>query len=121
MTSADRFRKRPDRSIADFTALPMIRGRIETINGTPVVALGRTPPPEFAFLFEEEIPLSAAAVLPERSSIVSGAWWPADHAGEPLVSVFDRLREPLGLRLGDELTFRIFGEEVSARIGSFRD
>ncbi|MBK8084382.1 MAG: FtsX-like permease family protein [Devosia sp.] len=110
-----------DAAIADFTALPMIRGRIETINGTPVAALGRTPPPEFAFLFEEEIPLSAAAVLPERSSIVSGAWWPADHAGEPLVSVFDRLREPLGLRLGDELTFRIFGEEVSARIGSFRD
>ena len=110
-----------DAAIAEFTAVPMIRGRIERINGTPVAALGRTPPPEFAFLFEEEIPLSSAAMLPERSSIVAGAWWAADHAGEPLVSVFDRLREPLGLSLGDELSFRIFGEEVTARIGSFRD
>lgn len=110
-----------DGSVADFSAVPMLRGKIETIGGVPVAELGRKPPPEFSFVFEEEIPLTASSTLPERSTIVSGAWWPADYAGEPQVSVFDRLREPLGLKLGDQLTFRISGEEITARIGSFRD
>src|SRR6185503_11003404 len=39
----------------------------------------------------------------------------------PQVSVFDRLREPLGLKLGDEITFMIFGEPITTTIGSFRD
>ena len=47
---------------------PMMRGKIEAINGVPVAELGRTPPPEFAFVFDEEIPLTSSASLPERSN-----------------------------------------------------
>lgn len=35
--------------------------------------------------------------------------------------MFQRLKEPLGLKLGDILTFRISGEDVPVKIGSFRD
>ncbi len=110
-----------DSGIAGFEAMPLMRGRIEAINGTPVEALERTLPPEFAFLFEEEIPITSAAELPPRSTITAGAWWSAAAAGTPEVSVFDRLRGPLGLEVGDTLTLRIFGDAVTARIASFRD
>lgn len=107
-------------SVESFEAMPMITGGIAAINGVPVAELGRTPPPEFAFVLEGEIPLTTSAALPERSEVVAGAWWAPDHAGPPQVSVFDRLREPLDLKLGDALTFRIFGEELTVTIASFR-
>ena len=110
-----------DPRIANFSSVPMLRGAIASIDGVAPKDLGRTPPPELAFVFEDEVPLTAAAEIPEGSTVASGQWWPKDYTGEPLVSVFDRLREPLGLKLGDQLTFRVFGDEITARIGSFRD
>lgn len=107
--------------VADFTAMPMMRGKIESVNGVDVDDLGRTLPPEFSFVLTEEIPLTSAAALPEDSSLTQGEWWPDNYDGIPEVSVFDRLREPLGLKLGDELQLLVFGQEVTARIGSFRD
>lgn len=107
--------------VADFTAMPMMRGKIESVNGVNVDDLGRTLPPEFSFVLTEEIPLTSAATLPEDSTLTQGEWWPDNYDGIPEVSVFDRLREPLGLKLGDELQLLVFGQEVTARIGSFRD
>jgi putative ABC transport system permease protein len=107
--------------VADFTAMPMMRGKIESVNGVAVAELDRTLPPEFSFVFTEEIPLTSAAGLPEDSTLTQGQWWPENYDGIPEVSVFDRLRDPLGLKLGDELTLLVFGQEVTARIGSFRD
>jgi len=107
--------------IDNVTSVPMVTGAIEAINDVPVAELDRTPPPEFKFILEGEIPLTASPTLPERSTIVEGAWWPANYDGLPEVSVFQRLKGPLGLRLGDVITLRIFGDEVKARIASFRD
>ena len=113
------FAKGDDR-VADFQAVPLVRGAIGAINGTPVAEL---PPrePEYAFLLEGEIPLSIAAELPAQSTITQGEWWPADYAGPPLLSVFDRLRDALGLKLGDTVEITIFGETVTATIANFRD
>lgn len=72
-------------------------------------------------MLEGEIPLSIAADLPEQSTITQGQWWPSDYAGTPQISVFDRLRDALGLKLGDQLTITIFGEPVTATITNFRD
>ena len=41
-------------------------------------------------------------------------------AGAPLVSVSEQLRVAQGLKLGDEVTFQVFGEPVTTRIASFR-
>ncbi len=70
--------------------------------------------------FGDEQPLTYAADLPSGSRVTSGEWWPADYAGLPLVSVADDLRRLLGFKLGDEITFEIFGQPVSTRIASFR-
>ena len=110
-----------DKGVELFSDLPMITGAIEAINGVPVKELNRTPPPEFAFVLDGEIPLTASDPLPDNSSVTEGAWWPPNMIGDPQVSVFQRLKEPLGLKLGDTITFRIFGEPVTVKIGSFRD
>lgn len=110
-----------DKGVELFSDLPMVTGAIEAINGVPVKELNRTPPPEFAFVLDGEIPLTAAETLPADSEITEGTWWPRDLSGMPQVSVFQRLKAPFGLKLGDTLTFRIFGETVTAGIASFRD
>lgn len=106
--------------VESFTSVPLVRGAISAINGRPVAEYPR-PDPEFSFLLEGEIPLSLAAELPAQSTITQGEWWAPDYAGPPLLSVFDRLREALGLKLGDQLTINIFGEPVTATIANFRD
>jgi putative ABC transport system permease protein len=108
-------------SVETFTALPLVTGSIEAINGTPAAELGRTLPPEFSFVLEGEIPLTSSDYLPEDSTITEGAWWPPGMISTPEVSVFQRLKGPLGLEVGDMLSFRIFGEPVEVRIASFRD
>jgi putative ABC transport system permease protein len=112
---------RADAEVADFRSVPMMRGKIESVNGVPVAELGRTLPPEFSWVFDEEIPLTSSPTLPEDSTLTQGEWWPENYDGVPEVSVFDRLREPLGLKLGDELKLLVFGQEVTAKITSFRD
>jgi putative ABC transport system permease protein len=109
-----------DPRIESFRSTPMLRGAIESVNGTPVAELGPLPE-EFSFIFEGEIPLTFSASLPEQSTVLSGAWWRENHSGEAEVSVFERLRAPLRLKLGDELQFMIFGEPLTAKIANFRD
>jgi putative ABC transport system permease protein len=117
----DEFSKADPAQVADFRFVPMMRGKIESVNGVPVAELGRTLPPEFNWVFEAEIPLTSSPTLPEDSTLTQGAWWPDNYDGVPEVSVFDRLREPLGLKLGDELKLLVFGQEITARVASFRD
>jgi putative ABC transport system permease protein len=112
--------RQTDPDITVFNWTPMLRGTLAAVNGQPVASL-RPEGPEAQFLLAGEIPLTYRAVLPASSRVVEGTWWPADHAGEPLVSLHEKLRRGLGLRLGDEVTFEIFGEPVSARIANFRD
>jgi len=50
--------------------------------------------------------------------VTRGAWWPADHAGPPLVAMEDREADPLGLQIGDRLRFAIMGQPVEARLAA---
>ena len=106
--------------IAAFTATPMLRGSLTEINGTPVATL-RTRGPEALFLLAGEVPLTYRQVLPQSSKVVEGQWWPDGYTGPPLVSLHQSLRSGLNVKIGDELTFEIFGEPVKARVANFRD
>lgn len=106
--------------VENFESMPFLRGAIASVNGVPASELPPIPE-EFRDAFEGEIPLTASGPLPPRSTVVSGEWWPEDYSGEPLVSVFDQVAEPLGLKVGDEVTFNIFGEAITARISNLRD
>ncbi len=76
--------------------------------------------PDDAWPLRGERGLTYADAVPEGNTVTDGAWWPKDYAGEPLVSVDEDLRAPLGLEIGDRITVGVLGVERSARIASFR-
>lgn len=97
----------------------MIRGRITKVNGIPSEEFQETRGSSWALRGERGI--SYAAALPENARLTEGAWWPADHDGDFLVSLDAEVGRDLALKLGDTLTVQVLGREVTARIASFRD
>ncbi|MDP2779660.1 ABC transporter permease [Devosia sp.] len=106
--------------IALSVATPMLRGALVAIKGTPVAEV-RTRGPEATFLLSGEVPLTYRTQMPAASKLVSGQWWPSDYSGPGLVSLHHSLRSGLGVELGDQLTFDIFGDNIDVEIASFRD
>ncbi len=99
--------------------LPMIRGRLTSINGRSVESRrpGREDGDNFA---TREQNLTWAADLGADNRIVAGNWWTAADAGKPLVSLSTEIQESLGLHLGDQLTFDVAGETFTVRVASVR-
>ncbi len=109
-----------DAEIRQVTAVPMLRGTVAAVNGAAATTL-RPRGPAASFLLSGEIPLAYRRELPTASRIVAGSWWPKDYTGDPLVSLHQDLRSGLGVGLGDQVTFSIFGDQVTATVASFRD
>jgi len=76
--------------------------------------------PDDAWALRGDRGLTFSAAVPEGNVVTAGRWWPADYAGEPLVSVDEQLAKAIGLKLGDRLTVSLLGVERSARVASFR-
>ena len=106
--------------IVEFTATPMLRGAVTAVNAAPVTALNPHGT-EALFLLAGDIPLTYRVEMPSTSKLVEGEWWPADYAGPPLVSLHQSLRSGLGVKLGDKITFDIFGDSITATVANFRD
>jgi putative ABC transport system permease protein len=105
--------------VAGFTAVPLVRASSFTINGEPPPEQ-REPPRDISVYFGDEQPLSYAAEVPYGSTVVDGEWWPADYSGPPRLSVSDELQQSLGLQLGDEITFLIYGDLLTATVANVR-
>ncbi|MEO5323201.1 ABC transporter permease [Mesorhizobium sp. CC13] len=99
--------------------VPMLRGRVMALNGTEVQKLNV--PPEGAWVLRGDRGLTYAKNIPENSTLSQGTWWPADYAGEPLVSFSAQEARELGLKLGDTVTVNVLGRNVTAKIASFRE
>ena len=110
----------PTSDIVDFTATPMLRGSVTAVNDTPTPSL-KARGSEALFLLSGDIPLTYRPQMPATSKLVEGTWWPADYSGPPLVSLHQSLRSGLGLKLGDKVTFDIFGDTITATVANFRD
>ena len=94
---------------------PMLRGVITRINGRPAREVAGP-----HWVLNGDRGISYAAAPPPGTEITAGAWWPEDHAGEPLVSFAAEEGAELGLELGDRLTLNILGRDIEATIASFR-
>lgn len=99
---------------------PMIRGRLVTVNGTPLQ------PEAFANerdrrLLEREFNLSYATTPPGHNRVSAGTWFDPEASGIREWSVESGLMERFGLNLGDELSFNIGGQNVSGQITSVRE
>lgn len=117
----DRFRalvkeKAPDGTLV---TVPSLRGPVVEIGGQRVADMKNIP--DNAWVLRGDRGLTFAATLPAGNRVVEGAWWSADYAGPPLVSLDIDAARALGLKIGDSLTVSVLGVEVPARIASFRE
>lgn len=105
--------------VSQLSSQPMVRGRISKIKGAPVSSNSVDADAKWAV--ESDRGLTYAALPPENSVITDGAWWPADYAGKPLVSLDRKLARGMGLNIGDSLTVNILGKEITAEIANLRE
>ncbi len=53
--------------------------------------------------------------------MVAGSWWPADYAGQPLVSFDANLARGWGVGLGDVIRVNVLGRDIDLTIANLRD
>jgi putative ABC transport system permease protein len=109
-------RRLSEARIPDATLYPMVRGRLIAKNGTAIA------PDDFASeraqrLVDREFNLSYTTDAPGHNKIIGGAWF-ADGSAE--LSIEEGIAKTLGIALGDEMTFDIAGQQVTARATSLR-
>lgn len=101
----------------ELDAAPMMRGRIVTLRG---IEADKYPASEGTWVLRGDRGITYAAEKPANSTVVDGAWWPADYSGEPLVSFAVEEAAELGVKVGDEVTVNVLGRPVTARIANLR-
>ena len=97
---------------------PLVRARISHVNGVQVRDFDAKDEHARDEL-NDDVNLTWSAELSPDNEIVTGAWWDVGDT-TPQISIEDDELDDLGLRLGDELTYSIAGESVSAKITSTR-
>ena len=106
------------RGLPDPDVRPMIRGRLESINGKLVR------PEDYENertrrLAEREFNLSYGSRLPDGNTVVGGRWHGTDTTAQ--FSVERGLAETFSLKIGDRVRFNVAGRLVEAPITSVRD
>ncbi|MCZ8376633.1 MAG: FtsX-like permease family protein [Beijerinckiaceae bacterium] len=104
---------------ATIERVPQLRGRIIEINGTPSAEFKAAE--RVSWVLDGDRGITYSAKPPEGSSIVSGAWWPEDYRGPPLVSFGRDVAEGLGLKVGDRITVNVLGRRITAEIANLRE
>ena len=105
----------PDAKIVEA---PMMRGRFVRIGDQP--AEGFKAKENVAWVLEGDRGVTYSNAPPEGSVVTAGAWWPADYAGPPLVSLDGEIAEGLGLKIGDKVTVNVLGRNITASIANLR-
>ncbi|MGD8383989.1 MAG: FtsX-like permease family protein [Lysobacterales bacterium] len=98
--------------------VPLVRARMTAINGKDVKQL-RFEDPRGERWAKRESNLSYTGALPAGNRLTAGRWWQADTTAHE-ISVEEDFGRELGIGLGDEISFNIAGESVSATVTSFR-
>lgn len=101
--------------LQDVKTAPLVLGRLVAVNGQALRESGDT---ERDRESRDEHKLSDRSGNFDDVVIDRGAWWPADHRGEPLVAMEDREADELGLQVGDRLRFEIMGQPVEAQLSA---
>lgn len=96
---------------------PIVRGRLTHINGMPAREAVPADQRNHNSL-NRELSLTWSDEYPEANELVAGEWW--QEGDEPELSVEMSIVSHLGVGIGDELTFSVSGEDVTARITSLR-
>lgn len=106
--------------LQNFNFSPSLTGAITKIKGIPVEDF-KNVSEETSFMISGEIPITWQAVPGADTTVTDGKWWPADYDGPPLVSLRDRVKKDLGLKVGDTIEITLFGDTIEATVANFRD
>lgn len=105
------------RDLSTTALYPTVRGRLTHINGEPVrEAVSKE---EEINALNRELNLTWLDELPEDNRMTAGSWWQSGDSDG--VSVEAELFEQLELSLGDELRFRLGGQDLSAKVRNVRE
>jgi len=100
--------------------VPLVRARMTEINDESVKTR-QYPVQDGEWMANREANLTWADEMSSSNVLVDGEWWEPGYDGEPLVSVEEEAAMEMGLELGDRLRFLVAGQEVEARVTSFRE
>ncbi|MBI1260378.1 MAG: FtsX-like permease family protein [Rhizobiales bacterium] len=117
---ADPFEKmvRETPSLEAFERVPMLRGRIASVNGVPADQLKVAPDVQWALKGDRGLTYSAD--LPKGSTLGQGTWWAKDYSGPQLVSFSEDLAKGFGVKIGDTVSVNVLGREITATIANTR-
>ncbi|MFN3913210.1 ABC transporter permease [Hyphomonas sp.] len=101
-----------------FRQAPFLLARITELKGKALVETDVAESERW--VVRGETSLTYLAEKPPETELVAGDWWPADYAGPLLVSVEVDAAKGLGIGLGDTISFRVFGRDVTATVASTR-
>ncbi len=96
----------------------MLRGRIIALDGVPVAEATVAPDAQWAIRGDRGF--TTAETVPEGSTVVEGAWWPADYQGPPLFSLTADLAQGMGLAVGDGISVNILGRTIDGTLANTR-
>ncbi|MGH6946018.1 MAG: ABC transporter permease [Kiloniellales bacterium] len=99
--------------------LPMLRGRILALKGTPIAQLDI--PSDVAWVFRGDRGITWSREPPEGAKVIAGGWWAPDYSGPPLVSLDAEVAEAMDLEPGDRLTVDVLGRAIEAEIVNLRE
>jgi putative ABC transport system permease protein len=119
-TDAERFgafisRQAPQ---ARLESVPMLRGRIMTVNG--VRAEDIQAPPNASWVLQSDRGITYASEVPPGSEVAEGRWWGADYRGPPLVSFEKKIAAGLNLKIDDPIEVNVLGRNITARVANLR-
>jgi putative ABC transport system permease protein len=109
-----------ENSVAPPQLVPMVRARLTKIGGIETSDMTIKSDRGRDFI-DREANLTWAETMQADNKLVAGEWWREGDGGGPRVSVEIELANALGLKLGDELTYDVAGEPITARVSSFRE
>ena len=95
---------------------PMVRGRLVEINGKDVMPSNYSEE-NAKRLIDREFNLSYTEQLPSGNQLLAGKWIEGDA---PQISMETGIAKTLKLKMGDQLTFEVAGEKITAPITSLR-
>jgi putative ABC transport system permease protein len=107
-----------DKGLVSEPAYPLVRGRLMTINDTPLTQYLQNNE-ELSGSLDRELGLTWSASQPAHNQLLAGRWWDENSASDE-VSVEYELAQKLGLKLGDSLVFQIADSRFEVTVSSFR-
>ncbi len=104
---------------ADKIIVPIISARIEKINNSKPKEIIDKGNQSFWFINGERR-ISWTKDSPTNNPVVEGEWWDSDKENNLKLSLDHKVAKDLKLKIGDSITFNIYGNSVSGVITNFR-